>query len=268
MEYLSDALKRKVAARILRAPHTFFFLDYDGTLTPIRPKPTMAHMRESTRDVLQELSRNPGFSVGIVSGRQLDEIRSVVAVKDVFYVGNQGLEIQGPDFRYTHAKADEFRVILRQIGSALKLMSEIFPGSFVEDKEVTLSYHYRMTEPDQVPALRREFLKRVSPWLDAGKVRVMEVKKALEVRPDFEWNKGSAARWLLLRGEPESLPVFIGDDGTDELAFRALNDRGITIKVGHEKLSHAQYYLKDVCEVERFLSFLSILKKNGKTVAA
>ena len=87
------------------------------------------------------------------------------------------------------------------------------------DKGVTLSYHYRMADPERVPALRKEFLRRVSRWLYAGKVKVMEAKKALEVRPDFKWDKGSAVRWLLLREDPESYAVYVGDDKTDEHAI-------------------------------------------------
>ncbi len=84
----------------------------------------------------------------------------------------------------------------------------------------------------------------------------MNVKKAFEVRANVNWNKGSAVRWILLRENPEAFPLYIGDDSTDENAFRALKDRGLTIRVGADETSSAQYFVKDSGEVETFLSFL------------
>lgn len=262
MEYLKDAFKRKIASRVLRSAHTFFLLDYDGTLTPIMPKPEMAKLRESTRKILEKLSKNPSFSVGIITGRRIDEIKSLVKLNNVIYAGNHGLELEGHDFSFTHVKAKASKRILSEIKTALQTFSKDFPGSFVEDKGVTLTYHYRLLDPKWVKTLRGEFVKRVSPWLNRKKIQIFEAKKALEVRPYIHWNKGSAVRWILLHEDPESLPIYIGDDKTDEDAFKAVNDRGFSISVGNQKNSYAQYYVKDIYEVERFLSSLASMKSS------
>lgn len=264
MEYLRDRLKRMIAGKILRAEHTFLLLDYDGTLTPILPKPEMAHLRESTRKILEKLSEYPDVSVGIITGRKIDEIQSLVKLKNLIYAGNHGLELRGPNFNYTHAKTKEYRRIFRNVAMALRPLPKFFPGSFLEDKEVTLTYHYRQMDPEQVPALIRTLVKSLRPWLMEKKIKLMEVKKAIEIRPNFNWHKGSAVRWILLHEDPDSLPVFIGDDKTDESAFKALNEIGFTIKVGFEKGSYAQYFVKDHDEVERFLSFISVLKNSQR----
>lgn len=257
MEYLKDALKKKVDSQVLQSPHTFLLLDYDGTLTPIMPKPEMARLPESTRKILDKLSRNPKFSVGIVTGRQINEIKSLVKLKNVIYAGNHGLELEGPDFNYTHAKAKEFIRILRKVKNKLQPFQKLFPGSFIEDKKITLTYHYRLVDSRLIKMLQRAFLKEVSLWVRNKKIQILKAKKALEVYPNFNWNKGSAVRWILLHENTESLPIYIGDDKTDEMAFKALNELGITIRVGFSRDSHAQYFVKDVNEVWKFLSLFN-----------
>lgn len=256
MQYLKDALKRKVASQIMRAPHTFVLLDFDGTLVPIMPKPEMVHLRASTKKLLEKLSKNARMSLGIISGRRLEEIKSLVGIKGLVYAGNHGLELEGPDFKYTHAKTKEFKRILKEIIPVLQPLSKIFPGTFVENKEITLTYHYRLLDPKWVETCRKEFVKRLSKWLDNKLIKVMEAKKALEVRPYFTWNKGSAVRWILLHEDPASFPIYIGDDKTDENPFKALKDRGVTIRVGFDRNSAAQYFVKDNDEVVRLLSGL------------
>ncbi len=264
MEYLSDPLKRRVAARMLRAPHTFFLLDFDGTLVAIKPKPEMVQLRQATKKLLEKISKSPQLSVGIISGRKLDDIKSLVGIKGLVYAGNHGLELEGPDFKYTHAKTKEFKRVLMEVIPAVQPLTKIFPGTILENKEVTLTFHYRLLEPKWTAALRKEFVKNVSPWLERKLIKVMEAKKALEVRPYFNWNKGSAVRWILLHEDPASLPIYIGDDKTDENPFKALKDRGVTIRVGYDRYSSAGYFVKDHYEVVRFLSFLAIMSNSKR----
>lgn len=260
VEYLSDKLKRKVKSEILRAGHGFFFLDFDGTLAPIMPKPSMSHLRESTRRILQKLTKNRDFSVAIVTGRQLAEIESLVGIPDLIYAGNHGLELKGPEFKYTHAIGREFQRVRGEVIAALGPLTQRFAGTFIEDKEIGLAFHYRLLEEARVADMRAEVAKVLTPWLNDKQINVLEVKKALEVRPNLNWNKGSAVRWILLHEDPDSLPVYIGDDRTDENAFRALQDRGITIRVGFERKSLARYYVEDIYETEQLLTFLSVTK--------
>lgn len=257
MQYLMDVLDQ-VVPRILGAPRAFFLLDYDGTLTPIMPKPPMARLHDSTRKVLERLTRTPRFSVAIVTGRKLGEIKPMVKLDGLVYSGNHGLELQGPDFNYTHAKSRQFTRILKQVKDALRPLPAAFPGTFVEDKGVTLTYHYRLLAPPTLDeAMKAEFIRRVSPWLDDKKVRVIDAKKAYEIVPNLNWSKASAVRWILLHEDPESLPVYIGDDKADENPFRVLDERGVTIRVGYEGKSYAHYFVESPEEVEKFLTGLA-----------
>ncbi|MEW6118428.1 MAG: trehalose-phosphatase [Nitrospirota bacterium] len=84
----------------------------------------------------------------------------------------------------------------------------------------------------------------------------MKGKKVLELLPDIMWDKGSAVLWILRRLEDVHLPVYVGDDVTDENAFRAIGNKGITIRVGTSKKTCAQYYLKTSREVQRLLQMV------------
>lgn len=264
MEYLYDNLRKKIAQKISEAPHVFFLFDYDGSLTPLMPKPELAKMKESTRKFLDNISKIPKFSVGIITGRKISEIRSIVQLDHIIYAGNHGLELEGPDFKYVHAKTKEFKRILHEVSAEIRPLAKNFPQTFLEDKEFTLTYHYRLLSNARVPDLIKEFSKIVAPWVADKKIKILEAKKAIEVRPNINWNKGSAVRWILLHEDPMSLPIYFGDDKTDEHAFKAVNDRGYSIRIGYEKESAAQYYLKSVYEVEEFLSFLA-MSKSSKT---
>ncbi len=104
--------------------------------------------------------------------------------------------------------------------------------------------------------LKGIFEEVVGPHIDAGEVRVTQGKKVFEVRPNVEWDKGKAALRIIELVDPkkELMPFYIGDDRTDEDAFLALGDKGITILVSGElKESHAKFFLKNVREVETFL---------------
>lgn len=255
MEYLTDKLKRKIADRAFQSPHAFLLLDYDGTLTPIVAKPELARMLESTRRLLARIVKQNGFSVGIITGRTIREMEALVHLKKLIYAGNHGLELKGPGFKYTHAKAKESIRIMKDVRTALRPLQAAFPGAMVEDKHLTLSFHYRQVPFVKLSSLKEQFDRLIAPWVGDRKIQIQEAKKVWEIRPHLNWNKGSAVRWILLHEDPASLPIYIGDDKPDESAFKALKDRGITVRVGLAPTSQAQYYVKDTNEVERFLSF-------------
>ncbi|OGY60263.1 MAG: trehalose-phosphatase [Candidatus Colwellbacteria bacterium RIFCSPLOWO2_01_FULL_48_10] len=255
MRYLNENLKKKITDQALGSGRVFLLLDYDGTLAPIVARPELAKLREPVRRLLNKLVNQRGISIGIITGRTIREMKSIIHLKKMIYAGNHGLELEGPDFSYTHAKAKRYRGILKKIAAELKPLSKSFPRTFLEDKGVTLTYHFRLLEARRAPDLKAEILKRESLRIKKGLIKVWEAKKALEIRPNFNWDKGSAARWVLLHQDPDCLPVYIGDDKTDESAFKALKGRGITVKVGFDRHSSAQYFVRSANEVGKFLSF-------------
>ncbi len=141
-------------------------------------------------------------------------------------------------------------------------------GAFVEDKGWTLSFHYRMVESDDLERAKAIFEDAVKAPRSHGQVKIVAGKKVLEVRPAVDWDKGNVIAWLLDRVEFENKeapigPVYIGDDVTDEDAFRYLKGIGLTIGVGEERKTNVQYLLNDPADVFEFLKRLFLLLSEG-----
>lgn len=208
-------------------------LDYDGTLTPIVQRPEEAALSERTRSVLARLAERPDTDVAVVSGRALEDVRRRVGLSGLYYAGNHGLEIEGPGLHWVHAEASAARPRIESCGVALREALRTVPGVIIEDKGITLSVHYRLVVSESEATRVRTTVEEVCGGHDG--VRITSGKKVLEVRPDMDWDKGRATRFLvhaLNLAEMRQAPVlFIGDDRTDEDAFRELNGWGYGILV-------------------------------------
>jgi trehalose 6-phosphate phosphatase len=256
-----DTLKER-----LKGKYLFIFLDYDGTLTPIVKTPDRAILSSQTREVLRKLSENPSCKVAIISGRSLEDIKNMLTLKSVIYSGNHGLEIEGPKLRFITPISETYRKVMTQIKDELTGKIASFKGAFIEDKGLSLTLHFRLVKPKQIPLLKTAFHETVILRLVANKIKIKAGKKVLEVRPILEWDKGKVVLWLFGRQkccgtEAEILPVYIGDDLTDEDAFKALQHLGITIFVGKPKPSYAHYYLKNPDEVRELLEMILKLQE-------
>ncbi|MEE8638419.1 MAG: trehalose-phosphatase [Candidatus Margulisiibacteriota bacterium] len=238
----------------------FLFLDYDGTLTPIVKKPGLATLSRSRRAFLKKLRKASYIVTAIISGRMLSDLKQRVGIGGLYYVGNHGFEIEGPGIRITHPKALQAKPILREIKTKLKKSFQKIKGVIIEDKILTLSLHYRLVQAKDFRIIKRVFPGIVRPYLKTKKIRLTHGKKVFEIRPNINWNKGRAVLWFLkkLKAKKKDLPIYIGDDTTDEDAFRLLKKRGLTIRVGRAKRTCAKYYLKDVDGVYKFLKFLAL----------
>lgn len=214
-----------------RAGRMLVALDFDGTLSPIVPVPGEAALLEGLAAPLRRLAERADTVVAIVSGRALADVRARVTLDGVYYAGNHGFEIEGPGVDRVHEIARSSRPALEAAASELAAALADEPGVEVEDKVWTLTVHYRRTAGEGSGARVREAVERHGrrPGL-----RVTEGKKVFEIRPDVEWDKGAATRFLLESlGEEGALPaIFIGDDLTDEDAFVVVRELGGGIVVG------------------------------------
>ena len=246
-----DSLLKRATA----AGRTVVFLDYDGTLVPIGPQPGDAVLSQSARALLAAASRHPRISLHIVSGRSMTDIRRLVGLENVGYAADHGFEIDLGRAAWRHPAAGEVRPLLRDVGRRLRRALADVEGTIVEDKGVTLSVHYR-----GMKGLRVDTLKNIVGGIvrARGRLRVHSGKKVLEIGPDVPWNKGrAAAKMLEMLACPASSPVvYIGDDRTDEDAFRALAPAAFTILVGRGRTSRARYVLDDPDAVLSFLGRL------------
>lgn len=235
------------------------FLDYDGTLTPIVETPDKAVLSFETKRLLRRLIKNPKCKLAIISGRALGALKKKVDIPGIVYVGNHGLEIVGPKIKFESPLSLRYKRILEQIKDDLELKLSAIKGAFIEDKGLSLSVHYRLTDRTQIPKVKTILHEATILYTVRDKIKIKRGKKVFEIRPAVEWDKGKVVLWLLARWEfslsdKDILPVYLGDDVTDEDAFKALRNKGITIFVGGPKKSNAQYYLKDTQEVKDFLN--------------
>ena len=255
MQYLFNQ-KERVLKEIKRAESLFIFLDFDGTLTPIVSNPEKAFLSDGMKAILRRLKKIPGVFLAIVSGRSLKDIRNRVDLKGIYYIGNHGLEIFKPRYGTKLLFPEKVVLELKKIRNRLYYEFIELEGVFIEDKGYILAIHYRNVNPRWVPSILvalREEMKRSSTPLRLGRG-----KKVFEIRPNTKVNKGAAILELLGQINPgRVLPIYIGDDQTDEDAFRALKGRErITISVGWRDHSSAQYYVKDPSEVHQFLKII------------
>jgi trehalose 6-phosphate phosphatase len=227
------------------------FLDYDGTLTPIVSRPENAWLSESMRETLRSLAAR--VPVAILSGRDLDDVRGRVHVDGIVYAGSHGFDIAGAGGLRRELGA-AYLPVLDAAETDLRGMLDEIPGAQLERKHFSVAAHYRnVNESDAFKvaeavtgvAARHRQLRRI------------DEKKVYELLPDIDWNKGKAVLWLLETLELERgnvLPIFIGDDRTDEDAFRALKECGVGILVSEQpQVTAASYWLNNPEEVERFL---------------
>lgn len=207
-----------------RSGRLVLLLDFDGTLAPIVPRPEMAAMPDDTRRALDRLMARPGVEVAVVSGRGMADVRERAAIPGIAYAGNHGMEIHGAGLERVHPEAAAARPALEDAAGEIERGLAGIDGAFVEDKELTLSIHFRQA------ADREAEVRRVVMDAADGRegLKVTEGKMVLEVRPRVEWDKGRAVLFLLGEMRPPSgAPVlYLGDDTTDEDAFRAVAEWG------------------------------------------
>ncbi len=210
------------------------------------------------RKTLGRLSgRLPVF---IVTGRGLGDITRLIGLDNIGYAGSHGFEIEGPLGTFVDKdRGAEYLGALDAAERELRSAAEGIEGAIVERKRYGVSLHYRLVKPSEVPALERAFDRAAC---DHPGLRKTYGKMVLELRPDLEWGKGDAVLSIMGRlnaGGSNIVPLFIGDDLTDEDAFRALEGRGIGIVVSdHPRPTAASYMLSDVAEVQVLLERLIV----------
>lgn len=247
--------------------YVMLFLDYDGTLVPIVDEPDKAVVSKETKNLLAELLQLPDFRLTIISGRDLKDIKAKTGIKNIIYAGNHGFQIEGPGIKFKKSVSQRYKTILKKIKQYLVKNVSYIKGVFIEDKGFSLSLHYRMVAQKEVPLVKRFFYEIVGDYSVKGDIDIKTGKKLLEVKPAVDWNKGKAVLWLLARQRlifknAKILPIYIGDDVTDEDAFKALRKKGICICVGRaNKRSYAEYYLQSPQEVKNFLIRLKEILK-------
>ena len=259
---LPNAGDGDLAAR-LSGKRVAVFLDYDGTLTPIVDRPEDAVISPEMREVVRHLSGR--CTVCVVSGRDRPVVPRLMGVTDLVVAGSHGFDIWSPTggpLEREEGKA--FSRLLEHVTEVLRHGTEGVAGALVEPKRSSVAVHFRLVDESERPrikALVEEILAN-----EPDRLKVTPGKMVYEVQPKIDWNKGKAVLYLLEAlelGDDGIVPLYIGDDITDEDAFAALRGRGVGILVADPDDpelagcgTHAEYFLRDTEEVAGFLDAL------------
>lgn len=246
------------------------FLDFDGTLTPIISSPENTVLGKKTKDILKHLTESMSCQVIIVSGRSLRNIQKLIGIKNIIYAGNHGLEFGDLKTHMEIPVSIKYKNLLRSLRKKIVGKMASIPGVLIEEKKFSLSLHYRLVNKDDVSMVVNIFRNIIEPYKEQSELILMEGKKVLEILPPISWNKGNIvlSSLVFLRTilkNNKIIPLYIGDDVTDEHAFLVLKKIGITTCVGNKKTTQADYYLKDHKEVQKFLTKLFVYIQNRDT---
>lgn len=240
-----------VATALSGADGLVLALDFDGTLAPIAADPAAPDLPGERRALLEDLAAHPGVTVALVSGRALADLRERADVEGATYAGNHGVERLEDGERLVPADAPDRDAVAGAVDALRDRVADL-DGVEVEDKGRTLTVHYRQADDDAAPvvdAAARDVAADVA-GLDAH-----GGKQVVELRPPHV-DKGSAVRAVVEDHPRGWLPAYVGDDVSDEAAFRALGDDALTVHVGDRADTAARYRLEAPADVERFLRWL------------
>jgi len=254
-----DEIQRRIGTR-----EPAVFLDYDGTLTPIVDRPEDAVIPPDMKEAVRSLARV--VTVAVVSGRDREDVQNLVGLDEIYYAGSHGFDIAGP--QGAHIENDmgsDFLPALDEAEAELRGSTNSISGVLLERKRFSIAVHYRLVSGEDAARVEEE-VKRVAalhPELRRG-----YGKMVYELQPRIDWHKGKAVNWLLKAlalDLTRYLPIYVGDDITDEDAFRTLRDKGIGVVVRDAKRpTGAQFALEDVQDVRTFLGILTEYQQGGR----
>ncbi len=228
------------------------FLDYDGTLVPIADRPDEAILSSSMRSTLGNVARK--IPTAIISGRGMEDVRSLADVDGLYVAGSHGFEIALPDGSEKVFDI-RWREMIEDAAAELEASVRKLPGAILERKGFSVAVHYRLAAPNRVPWLQGRVHAVAAAYPE---LQQTPGKMVFELRPNLDWDKGRALGWLLEQIGPENaVPVYLGDDTTDEDGFAAVEGSGIGILVSAiPRATRASLNLQAPWEVQLFLQRL------------
>jgi trehalose 6-phosphate phosphatase len=254
-----DELARRLGGR-----RPAVFLDYDGTLTPIVDRPEEARISESMRDAVRGLARR--CTVCVVSGRDRPVVQELMGVDDLVVAGSHGFDIWSPrEGTLVHEAGAGFEELIARVQARVREDVGGIDGVLIEPKKASVAVHYRLVADDRRPEVHASVDALLAEHPD--ELKVTPGKMVYEIQPKLDWDKGRAVLHLLDAlglDREDVVPLYLGDDITDEHAFQALEGKGVGIFVGDpgdpevgDRTTAADFVLTSTEDVERFLDGLA-----------
>lgn len=246
-----------LAKRITRYKEVLLMMDYDGTLVPIMPKPDLARPGKKLLKTLEQLCCMPKYTLAVLSGRRLEELKGLLPVPGLYLGGVHGAVISRPNGELVSLLArTEVEKIIAMLYRLADECIRSRPGFLIENKHYTLAVHYRLAGIDVAEKVLENFIKKSEKLRQQFDLELLRGKEVLEVRPKG-LHKGNPVSWLK-KNLPQAFPVFLGDDTTDEDAFGCI-ENGLGILVSEcPRPSNAGLRLKSPLEVQNFLELLAL----------
>lgn len=246
-----DLLKSwdSVAEQIRKRGRVTIFLDFDGTLVDIAPRPELVRFKHEAREVLRRLSKHPLATLVIVSGRRRAELLEHIAVPGIHYFGLYGWE------RDDHsALPPGSQKALREVREKLDPLLKKYPNLWIEDKNSSLSVHLQHVAKSLHESLRKDLIAVLQPLQRA--LHAVGNIRDVEILPRSIPGKGLAVKEFLRdNAKNKSLPFYFGDDYSDESGFVAVG-RGASIHVGKPRPTKARYRVKMPAETAKALKLI------------
>ena len=249
--------------RLLDVRSPAVFLDYDGTLTPIVNRPEDAVISHGMRRTVRELTgRCP---VCVISGRDRQVVQELMGLDNLIVAGSHGFDIWSPEGTVEREEGAEFEALLDGVKRRLHEELDPIEGALVELKRTSIAAHYRLVPDEERPRVRKVVDTILAEHPE--ELRITPGKMVYEIQPKLDWDKGKAVLYLLEAlglNRDDVMPLYLGDDVTDEYAFEALANRGVGIFVGPAddpeasgQTTAAHYILHTTEEVRQFLDTLA-----------
>lgn len=253
-----------LAQQFQSATQRTLMLDYDGTLVPFSDTPKQARPDSELLDILAALAADPANEVAMVSGRARSDLEQWFGHLPLTLIAEHGVWLRPKrgEWRALKVLTAEWKERIRPI---LQLYVDRLPGAMLEEKEFSLAWHYRRTDPEQASLRAKELLDDLADYTRNIDVQVLEGDKVLEVRNTGVTKGTAATQWL--ENQTPGFILAIGDDWTDEDLFRALPPTAYSVRVGLANTA-ARYYLGNHTAVRRFLRSLTELTVAKATAPA
>lgn len=230
--------------------------DYDGTLTPLALLPHLAVFDPKSRQTLARLAAIPRVTVGVISGRGLDDLIHMVGLPGLHYGGSIGLELELAGKRDIATETLACQPLLDTLKTAIEARLAAYPNAILEQKKFGFAVHYRRLAPELVEALETEMLALLAPH--TTQLQIISGSLIIEVIPDIGKDKGTALRAIVAQNDPEPTQVlYAGDSPNDTAGLVAARDLGgIALGIGPESPAEATEHLPTPADLIALLAAL------------